>query len=128
MPIFCKAVLNVVQGVNIQLTNMANGLAKINKTISPLINFFPQNVVWLPVSMPSHIQITSREFSPAPSRARFEILPGCVQGLLDPLEVHLLDFPNIVIKGSELQLPFRSEAAPTNALLSRVSHNTRQNY
>ena len=26
---------------------------------------------------------------------------------LDPLEVHLLDFPNIVIKGSELQLPFQ---------------------
>jgi len=26
----------------------------------------------------------------------------------DPLEVHLLDFPNIVIKGSELQLPFQS--------------------
>merc|ERR1712127_281286 len=30
------------------------------------------------------------------------------KGLLDPLEVHLLDFPNIVIKGSELQLPFQS--------------------
>jgi pre-mRNA-processing factor 8 len=28
------------------------------------------------------------------------------KGLLDPLEVHLLDFPNIVIKGSELSLPF----------------------
>jgi pre-mRNA-processing factor 8 len=28
--------------------------------------------------------------------------------MLDPLEVHLLDFPNIVIKGSELSLPFRS--------------------
>mmetsp|Transcript_8378 Transcript_8378/g.30995 ORF Transcript_8378/g.30995 Transcript_8378/m.30995 type:complete len:2367 (-) Transcript_8378:8-7108(-) len=27
-------------------------------------------------------------------------------GLLDPLEVHLLNFPNIVIKGSELSLPF----------------------
>jgi hypothetical protein len=25
-----------------------------------------------------------------------------------PLEVHLLNFPNIVIKGSELQLPFRA--------------------
>ena len=25
------------------------------------------------------------------------------KGMLDPLEVHLLDFPNIVIKGSELQ-------------------------
>ena len=30
--------------------------------------------------------------------------------MLDPLEVHLLDFPNIVIKGSELSLPFRSFA------------------
>ncbi|GER42712.1 pre-mRNA-processing-splicing factor 8, partial [Striga asiatica] len=29
-------------------------------------------------------------------------------GMLDPLEVHLLDFPNIVIKGSELQLPFQA--------------------
>jgi len=28
--------------------------------------------------------------------------------MLDPLEVHLIDFPNIVIKGSELQLPFQS--------------------
>ena len=27
---------------------------------------------------------------------------------MDPLEVHLLDFPNIVIKGSELQLPFQA--------------------
>ncbi|CAN1132072.1 Pre-mRNA-processing-splicing factor 8B [Linum perenne] len=27
------------------------------------------------------------------------------KGMLDPLEFHLLDFPNIVIKGSELQLP-----------------------
>jgi pre-mRNA-processing factor 8 len=30
------------------------------------------------------------------------------RGMMDPLEVHLLDFPNIVIKGSELQLPFQS--------------------
>lgn len=30
------------------------------------------------------------------------------KGLLDPLEVHLLDFPNVVIKGSELQLPFQA--------------------
>ncbi|EKX72952.1 pre-mRNA splicing factor prp8 family member protein [Theileria equi strain WA] len=30
------------------------------------------------------------------------------RGMLDPLEVHLLDFPNIVIKGSELQLPYKS--------------------
>lgn len=30
------------------------------------------------------------------------------KGMLDPLEVHLLDFPNIIIKGSELQLPFQS--------------------
>ncbi|KAG1765662.1 Pre-mRNA-processing-splicing factor 8 [Suillus occidentalis] len=28
--------------------------------------------------------------------------------MLDPLEVHLLDFPNIVIKRSELQLPFQA--------------------
>lgn len=33
---------------------------------------------------------------------------GGVQGMLDPLEVHLLDFPNIVITGSELQLPFQA--------------------
>ena len=30
------------------------------------------------------------------------------KGMLDPLEVHLLDFPNIVIKGSELSLPFQA--------------------
>ena len=30
------------------------------------------------------------------------------KGMLDPLEVHLLDFPNIVIKGSELLLPFQA--------------------
>ncbi|KFH17384.1 pre-mRNA processing splicing factor PRP8, partial [Toxoplasma gondii MAS] len=30
------------------------------------------------------------------------------KGMLDPLEVHLLDFPNIVIKGSELNLPFQA--------------------
>merc|ERR1712167_334853 len=30
------------------------------------------------------------------------------KGMLDPLEVHLLDFPNIVIKGSELQLSFQA--------------------
>ncbi|KAE8214190.1 hypothetical protein CF327_g2385 [Tilletia walkeri] len=30
------------------------------------------------------------------------------KGMLDPLEVHLLDFPNIVIKGSEMQLPFQA--------------------
>ena len=28
--------------------------------------------------------------------------------MLDPFEVHLLDFPNIIIKGSELQLPFQA--------------------
>jgi pre-mRNA-processing factor 8 len=28
--------------------------------------------------------------------------------MLDPLELHLLDYPNIVIQGSELQLPFQS--------------------
>ncbi|KAI3971608.1 hypothetical protein MKX01_006617, partial [Papaver californicum] len=30
------------------------------------------------------------------------------KGMLDPLEVHLLDFPNVVIKGSGLQLPFQA--------------------
>jgi pre-mRNA-processing factor 8 len=30
------------------------------------------------------------------------------RGMLDPLEVHLLDFPNIVITGSDLQLPFQA--------------------
>ena len=30
------------------------------------------------------------------------------KGMLDPLEVHCLDFPNIAIKGSELQLPFQA--------------------
>lgn len=27
--------------------------------------------------------------------------------MMDPLEVHLVDFPNIVIRGSELGLPFQ---------------------
>ncbi|XP_049849432.1 pre-mRNA-processing-splicing factor 8-like [Schistocerca gregaria] len=30
------------------------------------------------------------------------------KGMLDPLEVHLVDFPNIVIKGSDLLLPFQA--------------------
>lgn len=30
------------------------------------------------------------------------------KGMLDPEEVHLLDFSNVVIKGSELQLPFQA--------------------
>lgn len=30
------------------------------------------------------------------------------KGILDPLEVHLLDFPNISIRPSELQLPFQA--------------------
>ncbi|OAL39797.1 pre-mRNA-processing-splicing factor 8 [Fonsecaea nubica] len=30
------------------------------------------------------------------------------KGLLDPLEVHLLDFPNVSIRASELQLPFQA--------------------
>lgn len=30
------------------------------------------------------------------------------KGMLDPLEIHLIDFPNIVIKGSDLQLPFQA--------------------
>lgn len=35
--------------------------------------------------------------------ASCELIP-----LLNKLQVHLLDFPNIVIKGSELQLPFQA--------------------
>ena len=30
------------------------------------------------------------------------------KGMLDPLEVHLLDFPNIVLKGSDLNMPFQA--------------------
>ena len=30
------------------------------------------------------------------------------RGMQDPLEVHLLDFPNVIIKGSELALPFQA--------------------
>ena len=30
------------------------------------------------------------------------------KGMLDPLEIHLLDFPNVIIKGTELQLPFQA--------------------
>lgn len=30
------------------------------------------------------------------------------KAMMDPMEVHLLDFPNVVIKGTELQLPFQS--------------------
>jgi len=30
------------------------------------------------------------------------------KNMLDPLEVHCLDFPNITLKGSELQLPFQA--------------------
>ena len=43
---------------------------------------------------------------PAEERPRQIIVTR--KGMLDPLEVHLLDFPNIVIKGSDLQLPFQS--------------------
>jgi len=35
-------------------------------------------------------------------------MPLLIPLIPDPLEVHLLDFPNIVIKGSELQLPFQA--------------------
>jgi pre-mRNA-processing factor 8 len=38
----------------------------------------------------------------------FDVELLLIRHLLDPLEVHLLDFPNIVIKGSELQLPFQA--------------------
>lgn len=30
------------------------------------------------------------------------------KGMLDPMEMHLNDFPNIVLKGSDLELPFQS--------------------
>lgn len=30
------------------------------------------------------------------------------KGLLDPLEMNMIDFPNVIIKGSELQIPFQS--------------------
>jgi pre-mRNA-processing factor 8 len=30
------------------------------------------------------------------------------KGLLDPLEMNMIDFPNVIIKGSELQVPFQS--------------------
>lgn len=30
------------------------------------------------------------------------------KGMLDPLETHCIDFPNVVIKGSDLQLPFQA--------------------
>lgn len=30
------------------------------------------------------------------------------KGMLDPLETHCLDFPNVIIKGSDLQLPFQA--------------------
>ena len=33
---------------------------------------------------------------------------GTRKGMLDPLEGHLLDFPNIVIKSSELALRFQA--------------------
>jgi hypothetical protein len=42
---------------------------------------------------------------------RIQMIHGPLFNLIrfiDPLEVHLLDFPNIVIKGSELQLPFQA--------------------
>ena len=43
------------------------------------------------------------------------------KGLLDPLEVHLLDFPNISIRASELQLPF--QAAMKVEKLGDISNN-----
>lgn len=33
------------------------------------------------------------------------------KGLLDPLEVHMLDFPNVAVRPSELNLPFRATLA-----------------
>ena len=48
------------------------------------------------------------------------------KGMLDPLEVHLLDFPNIVITGSELQLPF--QVCPSNFCLIVTLRNACQAY
>ncbi|KAM2916599.1 hypothetical protein FF1_045496 [Malus domestica] len=49
------------------------------------------------------------------------------KGMLDPLEVHLLDFRNMVIKGSELQLPFQAclmiEFALRDLILSDYAKN-----
>ena len=45
--------------------------------------------------------------------------------MLDPLEVHLLDFPNIVITGSELQLPFQVIVACTVDVWSNLGPCTR---
>lgn len=42
------------------------------------------------------------------------------KAMLDPLEVHLLDFPNIVIKGSELMLPFQAIMRVSLFLLFKI--------
>ena len=47
------------------------------------------------------------------------------KGMLDPLEVHLLDFPNIVIKGSELQLPFQACMKMEKLMLGIVLPHTK---
>ena len=44
------------------------------------------------------------------------------KGMLDPLEVHLLDFPNIVITGSELQLPFQVPHIAPHCGLNQYRH------
>ena len=30
------------------------------------------------------------------------------KGLLDPLEMHLMDYPDLLVRGSDMQLPFTS--------------------
>lgn len=45
------------------------------------------------------------------------------KGMLDPLEVHMLDFPNISIRPSELQLPF-SAAIKIEKLADKIMKST----
>ena len=43
-----------------------------------------------------------------PPEEQPKVIIATRKGMLDPLEVHLLDFPNIIIKGTELLLPFQA--------------------
>jgi pre-mRNA-processing factor 8 len=43
-----------------------------------------------------------------PSEEQPQQIIATRKGMLDPLEVHLLDFPNIVLRSSQLSLPFQS--------------------
>jgi pre-mRNA-processing factor 8 len=61
----------------------------------------------LPVEeQPKQVIVTRKGMLGMRTQLDAELLFICYY--LDPLEVHLLDFPNIVIKGSELQLPFQA--------------------